>query len=320
MAKKKRNKEQIADVDIILTAKELKLLVDEPPELMKLYILLSNRRDFGTNIAGKVVRLDDHAFKEWMDYPGKPGRKAWKPSTTHITRWLDQLEFLGLIKQLGNYVFELPLAFVSESMQKISHQNVTNNVTTFVTNSNTTETSINKDKSDKSELDLSPPLSPPLSLKVYTPQNIYISKVKKSKGEILESYPQGSFRQVFYDLLKDRNYGLDAMIDPHTGAMLAIWESKGVTNEDVKSGMEYCDIKKGGSPRYPSLYQDWVLNAMRARLNAEQEINNTSEVTHVRQRQGHPHKESSVHRVRRRLAEIAAENAIPCDEHETDAS
>lgn len=106
---------------------------------------------------------------------------------------------------------------------------------------------------------------PPLS-------NIYINKIESNAHEILKSYPQGSLRQLFFDLLKDRSYGLDSMIDPHTGAMIGVWENKGVTHDDMKSGMDYCDLKEGGSPRFPSKYQYWVLNAMRARLRAEEEI------------------------------------------------
>ena len=118
--------------------------------------------------------------------------------------------------------------------------------------------------------------------------------------------PTDSLRQFCYDVLKSRNYGMDALISPQTGAMLSVWEAKGVQPADVTTGMDYADAKKGGSPRYPSYYKDCVLQAMQARLDAENEINNPGENHEPQQRIYQP-KESSVHRVRRRLAELEAE-------------
>lgn len=119
-----------------------------------------------------------------------------------------------------------------------------------------------------------------------------------------ESYPQGSLRQAFYDLLNARKYGMDAMIHPQTGSMLQVWESKGVTTEDLKVGMEFADAKNEGSPRYPVFYKNFVLSAMKARSEATEEINKP-EVKHERRQAAYQPKESSVQRVRRRLAELA---------------
>lgn len=118
-----------------------------------------------------------------------------------------------------------------------------------------------------------------------------------------KSYPQ-ALKQTFYDALKDRKFGMDGMIDPRTGAMLTVWESKGVTIEDLKVGMDFADVKNEGTPRYPMFYKSFVLSAMKARLEANEEINKP-EVNHERRQAAYQPKESSVQRVRRRLAELA---------------
>jgi hypothetical protein len=242
---KKRNKEELGNVNITLTAKELTLLVDEPPELMKLYILLNHRRDFGTNIAGKATRISDSTFKEWMDYPKKQGKQGWKPSTTHIVRWLDQLAFLGLIKPLGNYVFELPLAFVSESMQNKCHQTVTKTVTKTVTNSEVDETPIKIDKNNNIEIEVSPEVSPEVSKKLYIPLDNRLDKIRLDA-------PAKKFRQ----LLIDRGFYLNHMTNTKTLAMIKLWVDSNVTVEEAEIAMNHADAQLGKRADHPSYYRN----------------------------------------------------------------
>lgn len=192
--------EKFSDVDIRLTSKEMEILASEPSELLKLYLFINARRDFKTNIAGQVTRISDSAFKQHLGYTGKPGRTAWRPTTTHITRWLEQLETLGLIKRLGNHVFHLPLAYTEALEKNQSHHNVTTFVTHNVTKQDNAETSINKEENTTTESDLSPPLSPPLSNQLYTPLNNNLTKLNYTELPNFLSTAENKFLNLFTDL------------------------------------------------------------------------------------------------------------------------
>lgn len=244
---KRINKEKIARTDIRLTAEAMNILFDEPAELFKLYSYLNLRRDFKTKIAGRKTHIDDAAFKEAMEYVKRPGRKGWRPSTTHITRWLDQLENLGLIKQLGNYVFELPFAYADESIKEISHQAVTNNVTISVTNQEIDNTPINIDKNPSTKNEVSPIVSPEVSTRLYTPLVLGLDKIRSDQ------------RQIFYDLLSQRKFPLAYLSDPRTNAMLEAWAFGNVTTEEAEKAMQHGDAQAAARQQRvsrPWYYQD----------------------------------------------------------------
>lgn len=244
---KRINKEKIARTDIRLTAEEMNILFNEPAELFKLYIYLSLRRDFKTKIAGRATHINDTAFKEGMDYVQRPGRKAWRPSTTHITRWLDQLEGLGLIKQLGNYVFELPLAYTDESVKEISHQGVTNSVTTGVTNQEIEKPSINIDIKPSIENEVSPTVSPQVSKRLYVPPVLGLDKIGSDQ------------RKDFFELLSQRKFPLAYLSDPRTNAMLEAWAFGNVTQEEASQAMQHADAQAATRQQRvsrPWYYQD----------------------------------------------------------------
>lgn len=174
---KKGNKEQFAKVDIILTAAELNMLNGESPELWKLYICLSQLRDFASGISGKVTRINDAKFKEMMEVSQKQGRQRSKPSTRHIERWLCQLENLGLIESLGNNVFKLPFAASPETAKKKCHQSVTRIVTTSVTKSEDAQVIENKEENSTFENEVSPKVSPQVALRLVAPLNNNYTKL-----------------------------------------------------------------------------------------------------------------------------------------------
>lgn len=118
--------------DLRLTAAELNLLLSCSPHAYKLYIFLAAKRDFETNIAGEMTRISDSLLKKVMTNPPHKGRKTEIITSTHLNRWLSQLEKCGLIEQKGDNVFYFPLAFCSKKAKSF----VTKFVTPFVSVTN----------------------------------------------------------------------------------------------------------------------------------------------------------------------------------------
>lgn len=198
--------EEFPRINIKLTHQELEILFKHPPELMKLYMFLNLYRDFDTNITGENVHINDMSFKLWLGYPSKPGRKGWKPSTTHIVRWLEQLESLGLIQRRGNNVFYLPLAHTKNHESKISHQAVTNlspNITQGVTNTNIAETSINIDENNTNKNEVSPNYSggvTDLSQRLCTIPDNNLTKLYYTEPVNFLTTEENKFLNLFTDL------------------------------------------------------------------------------------------------------------------------
>jgi hypothetical protein len=314
----KRNKETIPDVDITLTARELKKLFNEPAELMKLYIFLNMRRDFDTNIAGQVTHINDSAFKEAMDYSGKPGRKAWRPSTKHIMRWLEQLENLGLIKPLGNYVFHLPLACIKkpspESIQNQSHQFVTKTVTTGVTEKCLQEKEVldskNKGETLQQANDLSPEVSPQLESILGTPPSLIRSDEIRLEEENTEPVDNFDFAfgegRPFYELLAKRGYYLNHMHHINTISMIETLVKKGVTPKEAAIAMAHCDAQLGKPPDVPWYYEKAIFQYRKSLQKSEQqaeEINNERNTARPTQPQatGNNSTVALLNRVRKKL-------------------
>lgn len=263
----KRHKESFSEVDINFTAREMNVLYSKPPELWLLYIYLSTCRDFDTNIAGQKTRISDKSFKEVMSYPGQRGRPAKKPSTTHISRWLDQLEEIGLIKKMGNHVFFLPLAPSSVNPSKSFVTNhVTNFVTGFVTKPEVAETPIVAEQNTTYDNHLSPPLSPPLSpVSVYTSDMIR-SDMKRSEQE-----------QVFLNLLEKRQFPISYLIHSKTVAMLKVLAENKFTKEEVEEAMLHADASLGARPKVPWYYLDPILQKRKEMEYAREKANRINE-------------------------------------------
>lgn len=281
----KRNKEELPLVDIKLTAKELNLLANEPSELMKLYIFLSTRRDFKTNIAGQETRINDAAFKESLDYSSKSGRQGWKPSTTHIKRWLSQLESLGLINVLGNNVFELPFAEPLESVKNLSHQGVTKGVTNFVTDYQPLKNLNNSNSYYKNNNEVSLEVSPQVERRLHLPHNnlTILNYTKLAPARF----------KNFIDLLKSRGFHENQIANKRVIAMLAAWHQAGITVEEAEIGMNHCDRGKTERP-HPTYYESAVLEYKRDLHKATQKIENPPKADEVKHEQRRSQKPVSV--------------------------
>lgn len=243
---RRANKEELPNVDIVLTASEMNALNGEPSELWKLYIELSRRRDFATNISGKVTRISDRAFKEMMEVTQKQGRLHKKPSTKHITRWLSQLENLGLIKPLGNYVFFLPKAFKHDSIKNKCHQSVTNTVTTSVTKTNTKETIENTGSNEDLKTEVSPQVSPQVSTRLSIPLNTLHNITLPSASD-------------FFQLLAKCGFPLHQIQgNKSTLAMVHEWVKAKVTLDEAQIGINHVNSGKG-IPNSPAYYLKPVL-------------------------------------------------------------
>lgn len=243
-----KNKEQLPDSNIVLTADELKELHGEPPELKALYLIINWRRDFATNVAGRVTHISDRTFKEGMGYIKKPGRKGWQPSTRHITRWLDQLENLGLIEQLGNYVFYCPMAHWENPNQKISHQGVTEDVTRGVTNSDDQKTTIKTDEKQILENEVSPEVSLQVARRLSTPLDTNTNTIPTYLGA-----------QNFFDLLSGFGFPIPYLIHEKTRKMVNAWIKSNVTVEDARKRIQERIDEDKEVKQYPTYYRDVVI-------------------------------------------------------------
>jgi hypothetical protein len=129
---------------------EWNALHDEPPILFKAYCSIRRCMDYRTKIAGIETRINENYFREVMSYSARFGRKSGEPVTrAKIRWWIESLEKLGLIKHLGNHVFECLLADSEESNQKRYNQGTTMTTTKGTTIKNTMVPAENKDISDK---------------------------------------------------------------------------------------------------------------------------------------------------------------------------
>lgn len=264
---RRTNKEELPKVDIVLTADEMNTLNGEPAELWKLYIELNRRRDFTTNIAGQKTKISDRAFKEMTEVTKKQGREPKKPTTKHITRWLSQLEALGMIKPLGNYVFKLQKAATHETVQKKCHQSVTKSVTTSVTNSDNTNTPIKTDENSNSKNEVSPQVSPQVSTRLGIPLNTLHNI----------TYPSA---QNFFDLLYQQKYTLSQVqSNKNVVAMVHAWVKAEVSLEEAQIGINHVNARLGTPPNTPSYYLKPVLQVRKDLEKAQQQAEEISNAT-----------------------------------------
>lgn len=259
--------EEFPKTNIKLTCQELEILFQHPPELMKLYIFLSLYRDFDTNITGQSVHIDDASFKLWVGYTSKPGRKGWKPSTTHIVRWLEQLEGLGLIKRLGNNVFFLPLAHKKQHDQNISHQAVTNlspNTSEGVTKTYLQENDVliskNRDGIKAHVNEVSPNNKTgvtDLSQRLYTIPDINLTKLNYTETANILSTEENKFINLFTDLKLYVGMPLDLKAITTAKALI----KHGVTLEEAADALKIkLAAYKGSRTPHPSYFKDAILD------------------------------------------------------------
>ncbi len=256
----KRNKEQLPYVTVHLSPSEQSALLNEPAELLLLYVVLSRLRDFETNIAGIKTKICDKTFKEQLEVSKKSGRKAWRPTTTQIQSWLKQLENLGLIKNQGNYVFFLPLAFAEKSVSGRFHQFHNQSFTRGFTKTENSNTLQNKGLNTHSDTEVSPEASPQVSPVLHTPQRLQnnTTVILKRDEQFLSTMPVDSLLRPFVNLLGER-FGVSQVKTVKTMLMISRWVKAGVTLEQATLAVDAVDAK--GKPDHPTYYEKAVLKA-----------------------------------------------------------
>jgi hypothetical protein len=259
---KKRNKEELPWVDIILTAEELRTLYGKGYELLTLYIGLSQRRDFKTGVVGQRTHLSDQALKEIMHKDKTQGKSSVKITTNHIRYWLKKLEDLGLVIQRPNYVFELPKAPRNESGQKKFHQNFTKSLTGSFTSPESDKSTVIIDSNDILKSEVSPEVSPEVSQYLHTP-------LKISEETNVMLLGDTGFSK-FNNLLNEYGFRPEQILNAKTSAMVKAWMAEGITIAEAKEGIEAVNVKR--TPNHPSYYLHAVLSVRRAKLETEREI------------------------------------------------
>jgi hypothetical protein len=258
---KRANKEQLPDVDITLTAKELKKLHGEPAELKAIYLLINWHRDFETNIAGEKTRISFSTFKEGLGHVNKPGRKKWQPTTTHITRWLNQLESLGLIKQLGNYVFYCPLAHTDKSKKKISHQSVTevspkNKI--GVTKQEVDEHTVFIELKEQLKDEVSPKNKTGVT-EVSRRLCLPLLNTNTTTTCLSNQLTSNTRAREFLDMLSDFGFAMSYLTDIKTQKMIDEWIEAQITIEDARKRIKERITRDGMMKQYPTYYRYVVM-------------------------------------------------------------
>lgn len=263
---KKRNKEELPWVDIQLSAQEIAILNDESGDLSKLYIALSQRRDFSTGIVGIRTRLSCQAIKEVMSLAPRSGRPQKTISTRHVQRWMDQLKNCGLIIEKGRYIFELPKSPKYDSESGRCHQIWNSSVTRGVTKQECDKSTINIDYLADEEDKVSPEVSPEVSPDLGTPPKI--SEDLPNKHIMLLGVEQIS---DFSNLLNEYGFRPEQILHIKTMAMIKGWMAEGISIAEAKEGIEATNAAKG-IPGHPTYYLRAVLGVKKAKLEADKEI------------------------------------------------
>jgi|GEM_PF-4155171 len=275
--------EKFPEINIKLTHQESKILFQQPPELFKLYMFLSLYRDFDTGITGEKVHIDDTSFKVWVGYPSKQGRKGNKPSTTHIVRWLEQLEELGLIQACGNNVFYLPLATTNQHDQKLSHQTVTKpspKSEESVTKSEVSENPINTDYAAELKTEVSPNNDgsvTEVSQRLYTIPVNNLTKLNYIAQTDFLSAEENKFLNLFTDLKLSLNPAGDLKAITTAKALIQAGVTLEVASEALKIKLA---AYTGTRTPHPSYFKDAIINYKRDLEAIKQQ---PQETNHARQ-------------------------------------
>ncbi len=264
---KKRNKEELSRVDIVLTAQERAILNDESAELTKLYIALSERRDFITGIAGLRTRISGQALREVMGLTGRQGRPKKMISNGQIRDWLRQLKSIGLIIDKGRYIFELPFSLKNKSISEKYDRSMTGGMTGSMTDIETEKISIiteeNQQKNDLENRSMTGGMTGSLR-EVAPPQEISeYTKLNNAREGFSE----------FMSYMGSLGFDFSKLHNRKTVLMLHGWLDAGVSMSDLKIGVESCNAKFGGLPSHPTYYLEAVLQVPIDRLLINGKIN-----------------------------------------------
>jgi len=96
---------------IRLNDNELDVLLAEPPQMLKLYVVLLTMMDFATAIVGRYPRLSERALFERLYVETEQGRKvSGSPTRKTIRYGLERLQKLGMLERIGPMVYRCVLA------------------------------------------------------------------------------------------------------------------------------------------------------------------------------------------------------------------
>jgi hypothetical protein len=262
---KRTNKEKLLQTDIVLTADEMNALDDEKGDLWKFYITISRRRDFATGVAGKRTRINAQALKEAMSLTEKQGRPAFKVSGGSIEYWIKKLVEIGLLIDKGNYIFELPLAPIYNSIKNKSDRSQTGSQTGSQTLSNTHETSIKTDIKPSSESISQTGSQTGSQTEVRSPLNYRLHNITLHTAD------------DFFQLLAKQGYYVNQLQDnKSTRAMVHTWINAGVTLEEAEIGIKHANAQKPPRPDTPSYYLKPVLQVRNDFEKAKQQASEVS--------------------------------------------
>jgi hypothetical protein len=96
----------------------LDVLIEEPPELSKLYLCLLSIMCYETCIAGITYKINQAFLRERLSVSTVNGRKGSTPTPQKIRSTLARMQKIDLLVNQGKYVFYLPFE------SRLSHKNI----------------------------------------------------------------------------------------------------------------------------------------------------------------------------------------------------
>jgi hypothetical protein len=244
-----------------------------------LYIFgIRKHMDYSTGITGIARQISYKSLAEEVYVAPRCGMSnTGSNSRDQVKRGLILLEEAGLItrqsivtKDEKQLILKCLLAETDESVQNkaapLPPHSPAPEAALVEDEENTAKTDISSGSEEKSR-----PASRPTQILKPAPHPV--SGINTLSMYVGESYPQEELRQIYIDMLQTRNYKPGAMLNPKTGIMLNTWLELGVQPDDVKAGIEYAEAKEdNGVPASPHYYTNFVISAMKARLQAKNEV------------------------------------------------
>jgi len=111
--------------NVLLSDREWSFLAGEPSDYLKLYLVVKQRMDFATRIAGLKTRINETVLRDAYVVDPVQGRAKPKPITRQRYRsGMARLEKLGLLERIGTLVFFFPQAPLPKFAQNNNNQKI----------------------------------------------------------------------------------------------------------------------------------------------------------------------------------------------------
>ncbi len=107
-------------------------LIEEPPELSKLYMCLLSIMCYDTFIAGITYTINHAFLRERLSVSTVNGRKGSTPTPQKIRSTIARMQKIDLLVNRGKYVFYLPFEARHHSVQKSYNTRLTEATTDFL--------------------------------------------------------------------------------------------------------------------------------------------------------------------------------------------